>query len=450
MTEQVFLETVRRNALIEAGDDVVVAFSGGADSVCLLDLLVRSQDELRISSVRAAHLNHCLRGEAADADEAFVRAFCEARSIPLIVRRQDIGKLAALQKQSVELCAREARYAFLHSLGADKIATAHHANDQIETFLFRFARGSGLHGLCSIPMKNGSVIRPLLPFTRAEIEAYCASRALDYVTDATNLSSVYARNRIRLETVPSLRRVFPGFDRNAQRTIGNLQADEDFMQSVAADAFSGVFDPAANRLRLDAFPEIHPAIRRRVLLLFCEQIGLHAIEEKHIALLEQNLFVKGFCLTMPDGIRLKTDSSFLYRTEALPETPLLFIPLDRKTDCSNRFFDSVVTLSLRRIETLREAPKGDVIDADKLGEGLCLRSPQTGDRVTMRRRGCTKTLKKLYTEQKIPAANRTRVPVVADETGVVWAKYAGVDASRLPDLNTKRIMIIKAEDVKNE
>ena len=449
MTEQAFLETIRRHALVQTGDDVVVAFSGGADSVCLLDLLDRFQEELQIS-VRAAHLNHCLRGADADADEAFVRSFCATRDIPLTVERRDIGKLAALQKQGVELCAREERYEFLHSLGADKIATAHHANDQIETFLFRFARGCGLHGLCSIPMKNGSVIRPLLPFTRTEIEAYCTQRRLDYVTDATNLLPDYARNRIRLETVPSLRQVFPGFDRNAQRSIANLQTDEEYMRSVSEEAFAKGYDPVSHRLRLDLFREMHPAIRRRVLLLFCAQNGLRAIEEKHIAVLDKNLFVNGYSLTVPDGVQLKTDSSFLYITDSKTKTPRLSVPIDGDVDRRNRFFDTAVTVSFRQIGSLAEIPKGEAIDAEKLSGGLCLRSPQTGDRVTMRRRGCTKSLKKLYTEQKIPAAERTMIPVIADDRGVIWAKYAGADASRLPDSQTKIIMIIYAEDVKNE
>ena len=200
---------IEDNRLLENGDTVIVALSGGADSVTLLHIL-NSIKELYNLTLRAAHLNHGIRGEEADRDEDFVRKLCESMGVPLDVRREDIPAIAKESGKSEELCGREVRYAFFDALceqyGA-KIATAHNRDDHAETVLWNLVRGAGLSGLCGIPVRRGGIIRPLLGCSRAQIEAYCAENQLAYVTDSTNLTAAYTRNRIRLEVMPILRQL---------------------------------------------------------------------------------------------------------------------------------------------------------------------------------------------------------------------------------------------------
>ncbi|MBR5410772.1 MAG: tRNA lysidine(34) synthetase TilS [Clostridia bacterium] len=429
---------------MQSGDKVAVGVSGGADSVCLLHLLVTYRDELGIEVI-AAHLNHGLRGEDADRDEAFVRSFCDSLGVPLFVERADVAFLAKEKGLGVEECGREARYAFFRSLGADKIATAHHLNDAIETFLFRFARGTGLRGLCSIPVRRGDVIRPLINCTRDEIEEYCKAHNLSYVTDASNGDPSYSRNKIRMDVVPALKELNQSFESAAARCLTLLQADEDYLTQETERAYRLLFDEKTTCLELGPMKDLHPALRTRVLRRFCADCGIPEPEEKHILLVDSRLFEKGFALTFPSGTVLRTDGETLMRDdgEELPEK--LRIPVSLTEDQRILFYEKIVSIACA------ENPGGNnAVDVDKIGRNPVVRSPEPGDAVTMQKRGCTKTLKKLYTELKIPARERVKLPVLADENGVIWAAFAGVDRSRTPEEHTKKIINIYSEDAKNE
>ena len=190
--------TIEEFSMLRQGDTVTAAVSGGADSVALLDFLC-SLTDLRLT-VRACHLNHCLRGEESDRDEQLVRTMCEQYGIPLDLRRVEVKALARERGVSIEVAAREARYAFFDELAEKyrcKIATAHTLSDAAETVLLNLARGTGIAGLCGIPPVRGAVVRPLIGCTRRETEDYCAAHGLCYVTDSTNLTDRYTRNHIR-------------------------------------------------------------------------------------------------------------------------------------------------------------------------------------------------------------------------------------------------------------
>ena len=236
---------VRRYHMLDGAEalSVTVALSGGADSVLLLSLLREWQPKYgyRLS---AAHLNHMLRGEESDRDEAFVRAVCEKWSVPLRVERIPVAEAAA-PGESVEMAARRIRYAFLDEAAMDfdagagtvgfLIAMAHTMSDQAETVLYRLARGSGLKGAGGIPPKRDCVIRPLCELTREDVEALCRERGLDYVTDSSNASDLYARNRIRHQVLPALRRVHPGAVEALARFAGNAREDDALLEGLAAE-----------------------------------------------------------------------------------------------------------------------------------------------------------------------------------------------------------------------
>lgn len=212
---------VAENRLLHPQDRVLVALSGGADSVGLL-LVSR---ELGYT-VESAHCNFHLRGTESQSDEEFVRRLCQRLDIPLHVCEFDTTAYAHSQGMSIEMAARELRYGWFDQLcqerGISNVATAHHADDNVETLLLNLVRGTGLQGLCGIPPRNGRVVRPLLCVGRNDIVRYLEQKGQDYVTDSTNLQTDFTRNKIRLEVLPLLRQLNPAADANLQRCIENL------------------------------------------------------------------------------------------------------------------------------------------------------------------------------------------------------------------------------------
>lgn len=220
---------------------IVAALSGGADSVSLLRSLIMLREELGIS-VRACHLNHCLRGEESDQDERFCEELCKALSIPLDKVRIDISALKE-KHESVEEAARRVRYGFFGEVlkkTAAVLATAHTASDNAETVLFNLTRGTGAGGLCGIPPVRRSdgftVIRPLIGCTRADVESFLNALGQGYVTDRSNLSTEYSRNRIRLNVVPELEKINPSLSESIARMTKNMRRDNEFLEKMAQDA----------------------------------------------------------------------------------------------------------------------------------------------------------------------------------------------------------------------
>ena len=222
-------------SMIQAGDSVIVALSGGADSVALLYAMLELKNELDIK-LSACHVNHKLRGDESDSDEAFVRALCENLNVELTIRSIDVR---AMQKkhQSIEETARNARYSFFSELVSRSerqyVATAHTASDNTETILLNLIRGTGLKGLCGIPPVRDGIIRPLILCEREEIEKYCGEKKISYVTDSTNLSDLFTRNKIRLSLIPLIKEINPSVDDCFTRMSEILRQDSDFLESLA-------------------------------------------------------------------------------------------------------------------------------------------------------------------------------------------------------------------------
>lgn len=207
--------------VIDRAQPVLVAISGGADSVALLHMLVKAGYRCE-----AAHCNFHLRGAESDSDEAFVRTFCEQLGVPLRVAQFDTVAYAAEHKLSIEMAARELRYDWFFSIldEADipTVAVAHHADDAAETFLLNLTRGTGLRGLAGMKALQGRVARPMLSISRAEVELYCQANGLTYVTDCTNLSDDYSRNRIRHHVIPELKGINPSFLTTMAQNMAHL------------------------------------------------------------------------------------------------------------------------------------------------------------------------------------------------------------------------------------
>lgn len=225
--------TIERYSMINKGDTVISALSGGADSVALLYVLYSLKNELGFS-LAACHVNHNLRGEESNGDERFVRRMCRFLDIPLYVASIKVNDLRQ-KHDSLEECARRLRYEFFDSISRGKlIATAHTASDNCETILINMVRGTALSGICGIPVKRDNIIRPLLYNTRGDIERYCTENSLDYVTDSTNLSDDYTRNKIRHKIVPLLREINPALFGAISRLSQSVSDDDRYLDKIAA------------------------------------------------------------------------------------------------------------------------------------------------------------------------------------------------------------------------
>lgn len=239
MENTTFTEKVMRAIsdcnMLNTGDAVVAALSGGADSVSLLHALITLSEKLGIT-VSACHVNHCLRGKESDRDMQFCEDLCARLGVELKILRIDVA--AQQQKhESLEECARRIRYAFFDEVSrGKKLATAHNSNDCVETVILNMLRGTGLKGLCGIPPVRGNIIRPLIYCTRAEVERYCAENSLSYVTDSTNLCCDYTRNKVRHGILPQMLEINGSLFDTMSRMEKSLREDSELLEGMASEA----------------------------------------------------------------------------------------------------------------------------------------------------------------------------------------------------------------------
>ena len=203
---------ISENSMLDKGDKVIVAFSGGPDSTCLLYILNELKEELGITLL-GAHLNHCLRGQESDKDEEYAKKTCESLNIDFYSKRVDVHRISQEKNLSCEMAGREVRYEFfnelMHKFNASKIALAHNANDQAETILMRIMRGTGIEGMVGIkPVRDKIYVRPILHLNRSEIEKYCEEKNINPRIDKSNLEKIYARNKVRLDLIPYIEENF--------------------------------------------------------------------------------------------------------------------------------------------------------------------------------------------------------------------------------------------------
>ena len=396
---------IRQYDLIQRGDTVICAVSGGADSVALLWGLYLLKDRLGIT-LAAAHLNHSLRGDESDRDEAFVRTFCQDYQIPCYVEKKQV----IAGPKGLEAAAREARYSFFATLPG-KIATAHTADDNAETVMLHLVRGTGLKGLGAIAPVNGQVIRPMLGITRREVLEFLEEYHLNYVSDSSNETDDFLRNRIRHHVMPILKQENPRLAENLSAMALRLRQDE------AALAQKPEY-------RVDVLRQMPRAMRLRAVAADLESWGVPEPEAAHLELVEKIIVSDNPSarVNLPGGITVCRNYGILERYE--PESSITPVVLNVPGETV------VEELGLRVIceenETLTCGE--DAFTVCPQGQ-MILRSRQSGDE--MRLAGGRKSLKKIFVDRKIPAAKRMAVPVIADEVGVLGVYGIGVNRDRL-------------------
>ena len=413
------------------------AVSGGADSMALLRVLLELREAFGYP-LTACHVNHGLRGETADRDEAFVRAECARLGVPLTVfRPADVGM--AVPPHAGEDWARRLRYACFAQLlagGIDCIATAHTATDQAETLLFRLARGTGLHGAGGIRPRRPGYCRPLLGLTRAETEALCAAFEQGWVTDETNDSDAYARNRLRHGAVPALHSVNAAAEENLARFCEKAARADAYFAGQAEQLLSGARLDAAQTAR--KAPEAKAAWRLEPLQgadpLILEA-ALHSLvapvrdaEEKYIRLLAELVEQGSGAVQLTDTVRFCAGSGMLWQEKSRPEAaaaPAFSLPGVHKKDLKNRADYARITL---------------------LYSALTLRTRQPGDRFRPAGRGLSKPLRKWMNEAGIPAGIREGLPLLAAGSEILWVCGEGFAEGLAPDEETVQILQLELEN----
>ena len=406
------LAFLREQQMLQAGDRVICAVSGGADSVALLFAMYLLRQQLGIQ-VEAAHFNHHLRGDESDRDEAFVRSFCQDYDIPLHVG----GEMVVAGKKGLEAAARDARYAFLKSLPG-KIATAHTADDNAETVLMHLIRGTGLQGLGGIRPMQGQLIRPMLRVTRQEVLAFLEQWNLPHVEDSSNESDAFLRNRIRHHVMPLLYQENPRLAENLSRMAMGLGEDAAYLASLAE---------RETLPDVDQLQSLPPSLRSRMLAQFLRRSGVAEPEQTHIDLVQGLLQSKkpSAWACLPGGVVIRREYNRL--TAQMPQPLLQEIRLTCPGEVNLRGLQIRCEPAQALVNTATSftvCPKGE----------LYLRSRRTGD--TIRLPGGSKSLKKLMIDRKIPAADRDSIPVLCDDGGIlgVWSIGANQDrvAKQLP------------------
>nr|WP_317412759.1 tRNA lysidine(34) synthetase TilS [uncultured Solibaculum sp.] len=412
--------------MLQVGEAVVVALSGGADSVSLLYYL-KEQSRLMGWKVTAAHFNHRLRGEESDRDEAFCRDLCKRWGIPLQVGSADVQKEVERSGESVEQCARRLRYDFLNqAAGRAKIATAHTLSDQAETVLLHLSRGAGLRGICGIPPVRENIIRPFLRITRDEVEAYCKENSLLFITDSTNSQRDYARNRVRLDVIPTLKEVHPGFLKSIDRCTAWLRDIKDFLERQTEDVLKKA--KSGHGYRVEELLKQPAAVRREAIMELIRRAGGKA-QALHVELVEELLSHPG-AADLSGDVRARQQDGLL-QVESIvqkDEKESAPIPLKEGTFLLSSGVQMTVTaVGVDEKENFNKMLFNNAIDCAKIKGTAMIRRRMPGDRFHPAGRGCGKSLKKLFQEADIPVEQRELIPIVCDEEGILWVGGFGPD-----------------------
>ncbi|HZP81903.1 MAG TPA: tRNA lysidine(34) synthetase TilS [Chthonomonadaceae bacterium] len=486
--ESAMQATVVRYALFAPGQTVVVGVSGGPDSTALLHALAARRDEWKLALV-AAHLHHGFRGAEADADADYVAELSACLNVPCRIERADVPAMRRRLHLSAQEAARNARHAFLRRVavetGAERIALAHTQDDRLETILLNLLRGTGLEGLSGFPPVSLPLVRPLYDVRRAQVEAYCAAHALHPRQDSSNANRDYRRNRIRTELLPYLAAYFnEKADAAILRMADLTAADNTVLEGLANEALLRVATRRSEdevALDVGSLRSLPLALQRRVLRQGIAQVRghLHDIGQETLErVLEAAARGERRQISLPADemgtVRLRCDAielSIARETapaKALPWQQELTVPgrvqlrpagmaLEARLCRTNA--ESASLLAAQTVtgpEATRETRPGPLFALFRRSDihpPLLIRSWRPGDRIRPRGLGGSKKLQDLFTDRKVPAAERARVPIVVDAGGsgpILWVVGQAVAEFALrPEEAAGETVVLRAERGEN-
>jgi len=459
------LSEIRKKDMIKAGDRVTVGLSGGADSVALLCILKQLENELGIA-VSACHVNHNLRGEESDRDQEFCRQLCEVRGIPFETISVDVIGFCSENGLSTEEGARRLRYQAFESLkNTDKIATAHTMSDNAETVIINLSRGSSIDGLCGIPPVRGNIIRPLLCCSRKQIEDYLKEMNQEFVTDSSNLTDNYRRNKIRHNVIPVLKDFNDSLEETIARNSEVLREEKELLASMAEELenkasinnkphigkaferFSEIY-PIIKKYDVDALQSAPKPIRLRVIRKALSEFGisydfsrLSAIDE--IVCSGGTMDVGGRVIISNENRVFSITKSFL--PFEFEETKIsIKTDSDKKIPVGDKYSLILKTLSDQEIKLFvnkRNFQFKNAIDCDRINDIVTIRKRKPGDGFEPVARGCRQSFKNLLNAVSMPMSVRDSLVVIEDLQGIIW--FEGFFAAQRAALtvNTQRAIL---------
>jgi tRNA(Ile)-lysidine synthase len=453
-------ETIKKYAMLNPGDRVVVAVSGGPDSVCLLSVLRAFAKDLSLT-LHVAHLDHLFRGRESADEALFVARLAEKLGIPATVEQFDVPAFCRERGLSSQAGARDVRYRFLHrvaeTVGASRIATGHTATDQAETFLMRLLRGAGVAGLSAIPPVRENIIRPLIDVTREEVLEYLRSSGLEFVSDPSNTMPVYTRNRIRMEVLPVLKQVNPRIVETLASEAALLrdegEAAEACLSTIAAGVIAQEEDGVA--LKRENFNALPQAFKRRMLRKAADLAGAESSGLSSVQINDAIAFMAaaqtGRTMRMPYGLIIEREyEKFVMRFQAAAEgfSYTLVVPGSTAIPELGMEAETGVFDSLPAETNVKNYRWQALFDYDKIGL-LTIRNRRPGDWFCPAGMGGkSKKLQDYFVDEKIPRHRRDTVPILLSGNDVLWVVGLRTDNRFLPVNATKRVLVVQVR--KNE
>jgi tRNA(Ile)-lysidine synthase len=431
--QQKFQNHINANLSLLKEKRLLLAVSGGIDSMVLFYLCHQLNLDIRV-----AHCNFQLRGAESDEDEKFVKSQCEKLDILLFVNHFDTKKFAEKEKLSIQVVARKLRYDWFNSLlinnDYDYILTAHHLDDSLETFLINFTRGSGLDGLTGVPQQNGTIVRPLLPFSRIEIEAFAKENKVEWREDSSNASDKYLRNKLRHDVIPMLKELNPSLLDSFQKTISNLQQAQTLVDDASRIVYRKVvtdinFQKRINLLELMQLPNYQAYLYQwfepfgfrdwdSINDLATAQSGKQVFSETHVLLKDRNeliLFPK------------QNEIEPIHFTIAKDQKEVKF-PLKMA-------FCNVDDISVQTTNTI-------FVDEDKLQFPLVIRKWQEGDWFYPSGMNGRKKLSKFFKDEKFSLLDKSSTWLLCSENQIVWVIGKRLDEQFKVTKSTTKILKI--------
>lgn len=452
------LSTITEHSLIEERDNILIGLSGGPDSMALLYALLEIKEKIPFL-IYIAHVNHGVRGKDADEDEKFVEELSKDLNIPYYSTKIDMEGYAKLHKMSSEDAGRKLRYGFfrevLSKIGGGKIAVAHNKNDQAETLIMRFLRGTGIDGLGGMEYKSGNIIRPLLDISRDEIENYIEKNRIKTRLDKTNLIPIYNRNKIRLEAIPYIEKNFnPNIIDTLWRTSNIMSEDSNFLNKYSLNKYKEYMKiKKKDSIILDRneFIKEDDAIKKRIIRHSINDLtgSLKGITSKHILDIVE-LFDKGETgksINLINNIVAETSYDDIVIRLGNSEDRISYnynISLGKPIYIEEtNFFIEAKILPRSEAEINFKDRFIKYFDYDKIEGGLCVRNRLRGDKFIPLGMNGMKKVKDLFIDEKVPLNKRETIPIVTDDKNIIWVVGFRISEKHKITSSTKNVLIIK-------
>ncbi|MEE1056883.1 MAG: tRNA lysidine(34) synthetase TilS [Acutalibacteraceae bacterium] len=450
--KQIILNTLSENNMIGYGDRIIVGVSGGADSMCLLHFLISIRKEMSLELI-VAHINHNLRGDEAIRDQNLVSDFCCNNNVQCQILSADINKISAETGESSEECGRRIRYEFFNKLCGrnGKIATAHTLSDSCETVLFNIARGTGIKGLTGIPKLRDNIIRPLIDITRQQVEEYCKENKIVFITDSTNLENYYNRNKIRNIVIPVFKDINPSFEFSVGRLLKIAEGQLCLLDKLASNVLSDAI--VKDGYNCDIIRKNDSIIIKQVVINLLKERGCTSFEERHINLIVDTIYNLNGVVQLPGRFICSAKQGILRVYKSVEQnnhkksvdTNRAIFPKKSCEFVINNQKVSIQIISKEEFDKIMKVNKllvKNSLDYDIIHDETQFRTRMSGDVFKQFERGVTKSLKKLFSEAKIPSEKRDDIIIVANGSEVLWVQGFGVSQISAVTPNTKKVAVI--------